>query len=119
AHYDHIWISIFTSYDRIMNGANDNASGVAMIIELAKYYKALDNNRYTLCFVAFSGEELGLLGSRAFAFSVNKEQVHAVINFDMVGRPISKRKQYAMVIGERADDIIARLNAQLQPENKF
>jgi len=65
AHYDHIGMDQPGYYveDSVYNGANDNASGVSTIIELAKYYSALKGNKYTILFIAFSGEEMGLLGS--------------------------------------------------------
>jgi len=122
AHYDHIGMerSIWNnSNDSINNGANDNASGIALLIELAKYYTALKNNRYTLVFIAFSGEELGLHGSAHTASQIDQSLVHAVINIDMVGRPISKRYKKCMVITENNDDIIKKLNRQLYPEKNF
>ena len=74
AHYDHVGVkrSGYKFNDSIYNGANDNASGVALLIELAKYYAALKTNRYTLVFIAFSGEELGLLGSEHTAKNIDQ-----------------------------------------------
>ncbi len=72
----------------IHNGADDNASGTAAVMALAKYYGATRSNRRTLIFMAFNGEEEGLLGSAALVeaapFSVGN--VTAMINLDMVGR---------------------------------
>ncbi|HEX2683224.1 MAG TPA: M28 family peptidase, partial [Ferruginibacter sp.] len=84
AHFDHIGITQSVSglsYDSVYNGANDNASGVALLIELAKYYTAQKMNRYTLMFIAFSGEELGLLGSEHTAGGMDLSYIHAIINF--------------------------------------
>ncbi|HMJ47437.1 MAG TPA: M20/M25/M40 family metallo-hydrolase, partial [Ferruginibacter sp.] len=123
AHYDHIgFIPKDVDHvlkDSIYNGANDNASGVATMIELAKYYKAKNKNRYTLVFVAFSGEETGLNGSRDFAAKLDKKKVHAVINFDMVGRPVAENKKYAMVIGENSYFVNKLLNKQLLNKKNF
>ncbi|MCW3092848.1 MAG: secreted peptidase family, partial [Ferruginibacter sp.] len=70
AHYDHIgkgndlpYNKDYTYQDDIFNGANDNATGVAALLELARYYKSQKNNRYLLLFIAFSGEEMEMLGS--------------------------------------------------------
>ncbi len=73
--------------DAIRNGADDNASGTAAVLELARLF-ARQPARRTIVFVAFSGEELGLLGSAWFAdhLPVPREQVVAMANFDMVGR---------------------------------
>lgn len=92
AHYDHLGYGGANSRHEgppeIHNGADDNASGVAGIIELAKWVKdnALTNKNYV--FVAFSAEEKGLLGSKEFAGleQINAESVFCMINFDMIGR---------------------------------
>ncbi len=122
AHYDHIGIKRpleNADKDSIFNGANDNASGVALLIELAKYYAAIKLNRYTLVFIAFSGEELGLLGSAHMAFSIDQSYIHAVLNFDMIGRPLNSFTKKCMVIAERPKPVIKKLNAQLYPKNGF
>ncbi|MEO5890714.1 MAG: M28 family peptidase [Ferruginibacter sp.] len=94
AHYDHIgqkddlpYNKEYNNRDDIFNGANDNATGVAALLELAKYYKAQNNNRYLLLFVAFSGEEMGMLGSAYFMSKTKYGQIKTVINLEMLGRP--------------------------------
>ena len=104
--------------DSIYNGANDNASGVAVLIELAKYYSVLKANRFTLIFIAFSGEEMGLLGSGYQSRLINYDYLKAVINMDMVGRPIRKKFSKCMVLAEESKNIITVLNRQL-PKKKF
>ena len=94
AHYDHLGYgedqnSLFTgTTPQIHNGADDNASGTAALIELSKLLKAskFKNNNYL--FVAFSGEELGLFGSKYFTehSPVNLSSANYMINMDMVGR---------------------------------
>ena len=83
AHYDHLGMM---GEEAIFPGANDNASGIAMLLSLAKYYKANQPN-YTTVFIAFGGEELGLLGSRYFtenpAFPLKK--IKFLVNFDISG----------------------------------
>jgi hypothetical protein len=122
AHYDHIGIDRFASSfgkDSVFNGANDNASGVALLIELAKYYAALKINRYTLIFIAFSGEELGLLGSAYTASNIDQSYIHALINFDMVGRSINRNNKKCMVIAKRSRPVIKKLNAEIYPQKGF
>lgn len=95
AHYDHIGKGGFgytqktpNSDDNIYNGANDNATGIAAMMELAKYFAAYRHNYYTIIFVAFSGEEMGLLGSKHFAKYIDDpKRIKAVINLEMLGRP--------------------------------
>lgn len=73
---------------QIHNGADDNASGTAGVIELAKYFaKRTDLNR-GIAFIAFSGEEIGLLGSKHYVDNptVPFEKIVAMINLDMIGR---------------------------------
>jgi hypothetical protein len=93
AHYDHVGLggrlSVTPEKAEIHNGADDNASGTAAIIEMART-AVVDRSRFprTLVFVAFAGEERGLLGS---AHYVNQprmpiESTIAMLNLDMVGR---------------------------------
>jgi hypothetical protein len=93
AHYDHLGYgedhnSLWTGKPEIHNGADDNASGTATVLELAKLLKnsKLKNNNYL--FICFSGEELGLFGSKYFTENptIPLETVNYMINCDMVGR---------------------------------
>ncbi len=93
AHYDHIGLGGKLSYslnkkNQIHNGADDNASGVALLLGLTKSFKQWQNKKYNYLFVAYSAHEIGLYGSTAFyEFSKNKfPPICNVINFDMVGR---------------------------------
>lgn len=95
AHYDHLGQGRQGSSrdslpeGKIHNGADDNASGVAGLLELVRYFSG-NNLRepYNLLFIAFSAEELGLLGSRHFTDhpTLPLEQVHFMLNMDMIGR---------------------------------
>jgi len=85
AHYDHLGQMGSKAY---FPGANDNASGTAMIIDLARHYSNPANQPdYSIVFIAFSAEEAGLLGSSYFAqnplFPLGK--IKFLINLDMVG----------------------------------
>ena len=96
AHYDHIGSDFAYSRsdsnnesDQIHNGADDNASGVAGLLELAEYFSdRMGSLKRSILFIAFSGEELGLLGSNYFVeHSKNtNEKIVAMINMDMIGR---------------------------------
>lgn len=94
AHFDHLGMGGSGSGSRaidtiaVHNGADDNASGVSAVIQLAEKYVAEKNNKRSLIFVSFSGEEMGLLGSKAFTAKppVATEAMVAMFNFDMVGR---------------------------------
>ena len=94
AHFDHLGYGedgssmLRTKEHLIHNGADDNASGTAALIELARLLKnsKLDKNNYL--FIAFSGEELGLFGSKYFVENptVSLSNINYMINMDMVGR---------------------------------
>jgi aminopeptidase YwaD len=94
AHYDHLGYgedgnTLYHGPERLVyNGADDNASGVAGAIELAKQLgqSGLKNNNYL--FIAFSGEELGLFGSKYFVEhpTIDLKNANYMINLDMVGR---------------------------------
>ncbi len=95
AHFDHLGMGGLGSGSRVLDtvavhhGADDNASGIAMMIELAEKLAANKQKpRRSIAFVAFSGEEMGLLGSKKFVenSSFDLNMVNAMINLDMVGR---------------------------------
>ena len=86
AHYDHIGILPAVGQDSIANGADDDASGVSAVISLAQYYKKRNDNERTLLFVAFTAEEIGLIGSQYFSSQLNPDQVTAMINIEMIGK---------------------------------
>lgn len=95
AHYDHLGFGGCGSGSRkpevyqIHNGADDNASGVSAVLEIAEFFANNQNlTKRSLIFVAFGAEERGLLGSEFFVnnLPVKKEQISAMINFDMIGK---------------------------------
>ncbi|PIP54618.1 MAG: hypothetical protein COX07_04335 [Bacteroidetes bacterium CG23_combo_of_CG06-09_8_20_14_all_32_9] len=95
AHYDHLGMGGQESGSRmpdttaVHNGADDNASGVAGILELARVFAASPAKpKRTLIFVSFSGEEMGLLGSKQFVKEppFPLKSIKAMFNFDMIGR---------------------------------
>ncbi|MBL7747678.1 MAG: M20/M25/M40 family metallo-hydrolase, partial [Chitinophagaceae bacterium] len=94
AHYDHLGYgedgnSRHAAHEpAIHNGADDNASGTAALIELARKLKASKATNNNYLFIAFSGEELGLYGSKYFTENptIDLKTVNYMINMDMVGR---------------------------------
>ena len=92
AHYDHLGMggagSLYRDSTAIHNGADDNASGVAVMLQLADSLSNSQDKGNNYLFMAFSGEEIGLLGSNYFAKNptVDLGQVNYMINMDMVGR---------------------------------
>jgi hypothetical protein len=95
AHYDHLGLGHQGSsleanpQNKIHNGADDNASGVAGVIELARYFQTNKIKESTnFLFICFSGEELGLYGSKYFTENptIDLSKVTYMINMDMIGR---------------------------------
>jgi hypothetical protein len=106
AHYDHLGLGKFGSLSSndstIHNGADDNASGTAGLLELAEYF-AENRPETDLLFLAFSGEEMGLLGSQYYVDNptIELENALAMINMDMIGRMNNER---AMIFGVATTD---------------
>jgi hypothetical protein len=105
AHYDHLGMGDQGSsldanpQEKIHNGADDNASGTAGVLELARYFstnKKKENNNFL--FILFSGEELGLLGSKYFTENPTADlsKINFMINMDMVGRLNPETKTVAV-----------------------
>jgi hypothetical protein len=116
AHYDHLGLggpgSLAPDSVTPHNGADDNASGTALLLGLAQYFAGHPEARpaRSLAFVAFSAEEMGLLGSEHFVSHspIPLESISAMVNFDMVGR---LREGKAQVFGtETAREFAALLD---------
>ena len=88
AHYDHLGIDPMLDGDQIYNGADDNASGVSAVLQIARAFLATGQQPMrNVIFAFWDGEEKGLLGSRAFVQSFPQiDQVKGYLNFDMIGR---------------------------------
>lgn len=108
AHYDHLGLGHdHNSLDanpegKIHNGADDNASGTAGVLELANYFA--NNNKkenYNFLFMCFSGEELGLIGSKKWCEkpTIDLKNINYMINLDMVGRLNAERKLLIYGVG--------------------
>ncbi len=103
-HYDHIGIRHAVAGDSIANGADDDASGTTAVIELARYFKKIKNNQRSLVFVAFTAEEIGGFGSKYFSEKLNPDQVVAMFNIEMIGKPSKWGQNFAFITGyERSD----------------
>jgi hypothetical protein len=89
AHLDHLGIGPPVSGDNIYNGADDDASGVAAVLELARVLGAGPRPRRTVIFALFGSEETGALGSEYFGEHppMELEEIAADLEFEMIGRP--------------------------------
>ena len=111
-HYDHIGILPAVEGDSIANGADDDASGTTAMIELARYYKKLNNNERTIIFVAFTAEEIGMFGSKYFSNNIDPEKVVAMINIEMIGKDSKFGPNSLYITGYKASNL-----GQLMQEN--
>lgn len=107
AHYDHLGYNELggSTYRRtenekpqIHNGADDNASGTAALIELAEVIKKAHLSNFNYLFIAFSGEEEGLLGSNYFCKNptIDSTKINYMINMDMLGRLDTAKQTFAI-----------------------
>lgn len=110
AHYDHIGIEKPVDGDSIANGANDNAAGSAILLELARNLK-LQNNKRTIIIAFFTGEEKGLWGSKHLAERLKAENVNVVsmLNFEMLGLAM-KRDYTTYLTGYDLSTMATKLN---------
>lgn len=83
AHYDHLG---GMGNETFFPGANDNASGIALLLNLARYY-AVNPQPYSIAFICFAGEEAGLIGSKYFSENplINLSNVRFLLNLDLAG----------------------------------
>ena len=121
AHYDHLGLGDQNSLapskiGKVHHGADDNASGTAALMELGRLFSAHRGNlKRGLLFLAFAGEEIGLLGSSHWVNHPTRpiEKAAAMLNMDMVGR-IKKDKVYVGGIGTGStfEALIKRINGK-------
>ena len=113
AHYDHIGISKnAVEGDSIANGANDDASGTVAILEFARYFSQLSNNKRSIIFALFDAEEMGLIGSRHMADRMKAEgqTPYAMINFELVGVPGKPESDLSYITGYEVSTLPQVLN---------
>ena len=116
SHYDHIGIEPGQT-DTIANGANDNASGVAVMMALAQYFSQskISQNR-DIIFAAFTLEERGLYGSRHLAERWQEEDrtIFAVTNFDMLGAKLPGHPGKVYATGFKKSAMNQMINSALE-----
>ncbi|GJM24533.1 MAG: hypothetical protein DHS20C16_09480 [Phycisphaerae bacterium] len=131
AHYDHLGKAVPRSARRhsaestdqipqIHNGADDNASGTAGVIELARKLASQQPLKRSVVFMAFSGEESGLLGSKHFVNhpTIELENVVAMLNMDMIGR-LAEDNNTIQVFGTEAAEGFGDMLQQLADKHRF
>lgn len=111
AHYDHLGTKTVKDDLQIFNGADDNASGVAGMLEIAEKLCSEKKLKYNILFAAFGSEELGLIGSKYFCNNppVPLENIKLMVNMDMIGRMDSKNDVYVNTV-ENNDQLNAVLD---------
>ncbi len=127
AHYDHLGFGGETSlapsrYGEVHPGADDNASGVAGVIGLARQFAAAGGARRAVVFVAFAGEEMGLLGSARYvdAPPAPLERTVAMINMDMIGRLREDRLYvFGVDTGKEFREVLEAANRDTALQLKF
>jgi len=121
AHYDHLGIKTAesnTADDTVYNGADDDASGTAAIINIAQYYAKQGNNARTLMFAAFSAEEIGGFGSRYFSQQLEPKKITAMINIEMIGKPSKFGAGTLWMTGMERSNLGEQLNVVLAKSGK-
>ncbi|MFD3001743.1 M20/M25/M40 family metallo-hydrolase [Pontibacter toksunensis] len=116
-HYDHIGIEAPVAGDSIANGADDDAAGTTAMIMLADYYKQQPQPERSLLFVAFTAEEIGGFGSKHFSEQLNPDQIVAMFNIEMVGKPSKFGPNSAYLTGFERSDLGTLMQQRLQGTN--
>jgi len=114
AHFDHVGLGRPVDGDSIYNGANDNASGTCAVIAVAKTLNLMNAKpARSIIFAAFSGEELGMQGSRYFAdhCPVPVASFYLNINFEMLGHCKVLGEKRFMITGPQTDNLASILHA--------
>ncbi|MBF4517742.1 M20/M25/M40 family metallo-hydrolase [Flavobacterium sp. ANB] len=111
AHYDHIGLLKDKQGDLINNGANDDASGVTAVAQMAKYFTQTKSNKRSILVVFFAGEEKGLLGSKSLVQKLKKQDfnLYAQLNIEMIGVPM-KRDYLAYITGFDKSNMAEKIN---------
>ena len=112
AHYDHIGIAGKVQNDSIANGANDNASGTASVLAIADCLARLGTNKRSIIVALFSGEEKGLLGSKALSKKLKTQNIdlYTMLNFEMIGVPFIDRDYEVFLTGYELSNLGDKLN---------
>ncbi len=127
AHFDHLGIDPALDGDQIYNGADDNASGVSAVLQIARAFLASGQQpERNVIFAFWDGEEKGLLGSKYFVQTCSfLSQIKGYLNFDMIGRnnkPLQPKQVVYFytaahpVFGDWLKEDIRKYNLQLEPD---
>lgn len=103
-HYDHLGYIKAVEGDSIANGADDDASGTTAVISLANYYSKQAKPERSLIFVCFTAEEIGGYGSQYFSKQLNPDQIVAMFNIEMIGKPSKFGANSAFITGFEKSD---------------
>jgi hypothetical protein len=111
AHYDHIGLLKDKQGDLINNGANDDASGVTAVAQMAKYFTETKSNKRSILVVFFAGEEKGLLGSKSLVQKLKAKDfnLYMQLNIEMIGVPM-KRDYLAYITGFDKSNMAEKIN---------
>lgn len=112
AHYDHIGKGKMQENDSIANGANDDAAGTVSVLEIAKEFAQNHDNKRSIIFALFSGEELGLKGSAHLAEKLQKQGIdlYAMFNIEMVGVPMTGKSYEVYLTGYEKSNLAQKFN---------
>jgi len=113
-HYDHLGIIKPVAGDSIANGADDDASGTTAVVALAEYFKKRKDNARSLIFVAFTAEEIGGFGSKYFSRQLAPQELTAMFNIEMIGKPAKFGPNTAFITGYEKSNFGQLLQANLQ-----
>lgn len=112
-HFDHIGVKPNKPGDNIYNGADDNASGISTLVGIADYFRSKKPN-FSMVFMAFNGEEKGMLGSNAISKDPNLENVYqnmtALFNFEMVATESEFGKNAVFITGDEFSNLMDTFN---------
>ena len=120
AHYDHLGVDEQLDGDKIFNGADDDASGTTAVMNLAQYFN--DNqdssgNERTLIFSAFTAEEIGGYGSQYFSNHIDSDNIVAMINIEMIGKPSKFGAGKFWMTGFERSNLGTLMNESLKDNN--
>jgi len=127
AHYDHLGVkesdtskvdtktvTDIKEIDFIFNGADDDASGTTAVIALAEHYAIQNKRKRDLIFVAFTAEEIGGFGSQYFSKQINSDNIVAMINIEMIGKPSKFGAGEFWMTGFERSDLAQIINTKLE-----
>lgn len=121
AHYDHIGLggplSMSKKSDVVHNGADDNASGVALLLGMSEFLIKPQKETVNYLIVFYAAHEIGLFGSEAFAKLIEQKKhqfksISGVVNFDMVGRMADDQKKLKCMTSPIFNSIIKEIDTQ-------